>query len=89
MGVTLSYLLWAVPMSKQVNRVNIEPEMKFCMETGLPTGSIVTLFTSCKTVTIHYNAGHTYTMQELVKEVTLINHSNNGIAILHGIKLSP
>ena len=24
---------------------------------------------------------HTYTMQELVKEVTLINHSNNGFAI--------
>ena len=30
-----------------------------------------------------------YTMQELVKEVTLQNHSNNGLAILHGIKLSP
>ena len=36
-----------------------------------------------------YNAGHTYTMQVLVKEVTLKNHSNNGLAILHGIKLSP
>ena len=40
-------------MSKQVNRVNIEP---FCMETGLPTGSImkynffVNPFTSCKTI---------------------------------------
>ena len=31
-------------------------------------------------VTLHYNAGHTY--MELVKEVTLINHSNNGFAIL-------
>ena len=30
-------------------------------------------------VTIHFNAGHTY---ELVKEVTLINHSNNGFAVL-------
>ena len=38
-------------------------------------------------VKIHYNAGRTYTMQELVKEVTLIKHSNNGFAIL--IKLSP
>ena len=40
-------------MSKQVNRVNIEPEI--FMETGLPTGSImkynifVNPFTSCKT----------------------------------------
>ena len=62
------------------------------METGFPTGSImkynffVNPITSCKTdiivnfVTIHYNAGHTYTMQEL--EVTAINHSNNGFAIL-------
>ena len=43
----------AVPMSKQVNRVNIEPEI--FMETGLPTGSItkhnffVNPFTFCKT----------------------------------------
>ena len=70
------------------------------METGLPTGSIMkynfllTLLLLVKLtlsfVTIHYNAGHTYTMQELVKEVTLVNHSNNGFAILHGIiKLSP
>ena len=63
------------------------------METGLPTGSImifVNLFTSCKTDIISNNyAGHTYTMQGLVKEVTLKNHSNNGPAILHGIKLSP
>ena len=40
------------------------------------------------TTSFHYNAGHTYPMQELVKEVTL-NHSNNGLVILHGIKLSP
>ena len=69
------------------------------METGLPTGSImkynffVNPFSSCKTdiiisITRHYNAGHT-TMQELVKEVTLKNHSNNGLAILHGIELFP
>ena len=37
-------------------------------------------------LTIHYNAGHTYTMQELVKEVTL---KDRGPAILHGIKFSP
>ena len=65
------------------------------MEAGLPTGSIMkfnfllTVLLLVKLtlsfVTIHYNAGHTYTMQELVKEVTLINHSNNGFAILHGI----
>ena len=83
-------------MSKQVNSVNIEPEI--CMETGLPTGSImkynffVNPFTSCKLtlsfVTIHYHAGHTYAMQELVKEVTLINHSNNGFC-MELIKLSP
>ena len=62
------------------------------METSLPTGSIMkynfllTLLLLVKLtlsfVTIHYNAGHTYTIQELVKEVTLINHSNNGFAIL-------
>ena len=66
-------------MSKQVNRVKVEPGM----ETGLPTGSImkynffVNLLLLVK-LTFHYNAGHTYTMQELVKEVTLKNHSNNG-----------
>ena len=43
-------------MSKHVNRVTIEPEI--CMETGLPTGSImkynffVSPFTSCKAETI-------------------------------------
>ena len=48
------------------------------METGLPTGSIrkynffVNPFTYCKTDIIICN--NTYTMQELVKEVTLINH---------------
>ena len=73
------------------------------METGLPTGSIMkynfllTLLFLVKLtlsfVTIHYNAGHTYTMQELVKEVTvinlvMINHSNNGFC-MEVIKLSP
>ena len=33
-------------------------------------------------LTIHYNADHTFTMQELVKEVKLKHHSNNGFAIL-------
>ena len=73
----------AVPTSKQETL-----SLKFCMETGLPTGSTkVNPFTSCKTdiITSHYNAGHTYTVQELVIEVTLKNHSNNGFAILHGI----
>ena len=43
----------AVPLSKQVNRINIE---SVCMETGLPTGSImkynffVNPFTSRRTV---------------------------------------
>ena len=42
--------------------------------------------TSCKTdIIISNNTGHTYTMQEMVKEVTLIDHRNNGFAILHGI----
>ena len=69
-------------MSKQVNHVNIEPEI--CMETGLPTGSMmnynffVNPFTSCKTVIMQ-------TIQELV---TLKNHSNNGFAILHRINLA-
>ena len=62
------------------------------METGLPTGSIMKynfflVKLTLSFLTIHYNADHTYTMQELVKEVTLKNHSNNGFAILH--KLSP
>ena len=64
---------------------------------GLSTGSItcimvislLTLLLRVKLtssfLTIHYNAGHTYTMQEMVKEVTLIDHRNNGFAILHGI----
>ena len=68
------------------------------METGLPTGSILnfllTLLLLVKLtssfVTIHYNAGHTYTIQELVKEVTLIKHSNNDLQFcMELIKLSP
>ena len=67
------------------------------METGLPTRSImkynflVNPFTFVKLtssfLTIHYNAGHTYRMQEMVKEVTLKNHSSNGLAILHAFSL--
>ena len=59
------------------------------METGLPTGSIMKYnffaspFPSCKTDSIIGNNTSPY----LVKEVTLINHSNNGFAILHGINL--
>ena len=62
--------------------------LEFCMETGLPTGGImkynflVNPYTSCKTDIVI----STYTMQELVKEVTLKNH---GLAILHGTKFSP
>ena len=64
------------------------------METGLSiywkyneVYIFVNPFTSCKSdIIICNNAGHTYTMQELVKEVTFINHSNNGFAIF---KLSP
>ena len=69
------------------------------METGLPPESImkyisfINPFTSYKTdisfLTIHYNAGHTYAMQELFKEVLLKNYSNNGFAILHRHNLSP
>ena len=63
------------------------------MVTGLPTRSItkynffVNPFTSCKTDIIisNYNAVYLYTMQELVKEVTLINHMINGFALLYGI----
>ena len=74
-------------MSKQVNRVNIEPELFHGNWSSYGKYYFfVNPFTSCKTdIKIHYNAGHTYTMQELVKEVTVISHSNNGFAILHGI----
>ena len=67
-------------MSKQVNRVNIEPEILHGnWSSYILHNEVVNPFTSCKTdiITIHYNAGHTYTMRELVKEVTLISHSNN------------
>ena len=48
------------------------------MEIGLPTGSIMNFFftllllvkQTLSFLTIHYNAGHTYTMQELVKELS-------------------
>ena len=55
------------------------------METGLPTGSIMKLLTLLLlvrlTLSIHYNAGHTYTMQELVKEVTLITQYGSTVYI--------
>ena len=76
-------------MSKQVNRVNIEPEIwhgnwSSYWKYNEVYFSLLTLLLIVKLtisfVTIHYNAGHTYTMQELVKEVTVINHSNNNFA---------
>ena len=55
-------------MSKQVNHVNIEPEI---LETGLPTGSLILFLTLLLLVkltsSLLTNAGHTYTMQELEK----------------------
>ena len=72
-------------MSKQVNCVNIEPEIlhrnwsSYWKYNGVYF--FVNPFTSCKTDIIsHYNAGHTYTMR---------NTRNSGLATLHGIKLSP
>ena len=60
-------------MSKQVNHVNIEPDILH--GTGLPTGSImkynffVNPFTSCKTDIIisHYNADHTIQCRSWLK----------------------
>ena len=74
-------------MSKQVNHVNIEPEILHGNWSSYWKYNefLVTLLLLVK-LTL-YNADHTYTMQELVKEVTLKSHSNNGFAIL--IKLSP
>ena len=78
-------------MSKQVNRVNIEPEIlhgnwsSYWKYNEFLLTLLLLVKLTLSHLTIHYNAGHTYTMQELVKEVTLINHSNNGFAILHEI----
>ena len=54
--------------------------LKFFMETGLPTGSIMKynflltlLLLEKLTLSFVSNAGHTYTMQELVKQVTLMD----------------
>ena len=41
---------------------------------------LLTLLLLVKLTSFHYNAGHAYTMQELVKEVTLQNHINNDFA---------
>ena len=62
-------------MSHEVRKYDFHRSFIF-----IPTGSVIFVvkpFTSCKTDIIisHYNAGHTYTMQELVKEVTLKNHN--------------
>ena len=63
-------------MSKQINRVNIEPEILHGhWSSYYDVYFFVNPFTSCKTdIIISNNAGHTYTM--LVKEVTLKSHSN-------------
>ena len=62
-------IMQAVPISKQVNRVNIEPEIwhgnwssywKYNLSKLLLLVKLTLSF-----LTIHYNAGHTYTMQEL------------------------
>ena len=63
-------------MSKQVNRVNIEPEILRGNWSSYWKYKEVILFVNpvkltLSFLTIYYNAGHTYTMQELVKEVTL------------------
>ena len=64
-------------MSKQVKCVNIEPEIWHGnWYFSIINYNFVIPFTSCKADTIMYNAGHTYTVQELVKEVTLKTHSN-------------
>ena len=71
-------------MSKQVNRVNIEPQIlhgNWCSYWKYNEERIYFLLTLLLLVKLtsfaHYNAGHTYTMQELDKVVTLVNHSNN------------
>ena len=74
-------------MSKQVNCVNIEPEIVHgnWSPSWKYNEVLVNPSSSCKTDIIISNntLGHTYTMQELVKEV------NHGLALLHGFKLSP
>ena len=58
------------------------------MKTGLPTGSIILLLTFLLLVELtssfHIIVQAIYTMHELVKDVTLKNHSNNGLAFFLG-----
>ena len=60
-------------MSKQVNRVKIEPETSHGNWSSYWKCNSFVNPSTCKTGDIisHSNADHTYTMQELVKEVTL------------------
>ena len=80
-------------MSKQANHVNIEPEIlhgnwsSYWKYNEVLLTPLFLVKLTLSFLTIHYNADHTRTMQELVKEVTLKNHSNNRFAIL--IKLFP
>ena len=80
----------AMPTSKQVNHVNIEPEFlhenwsSFC-KIYLLTLLFLLKLTSSFHISRPYLATYII-MQELVKEVTLKNHRNNGLAILHGNK---
>ena len=62
--------------------MNSGPEI--CMETELPPGKYNAFVNPCITDFISYN---TYNAGACCKEVTLKNHSNNGLAILHGIFL--
>ena len=57
-------------MSKQVNHVNIEPEILHGNWSSYIIFLLTLLFLVKLTLSFHYNADHTYTMQELVKEVT-------------------
>ena len=75
----------AIPtrMSKQVNYVNNGPE-NLHRNPGKYNSLLTLLLLVKRTFIVHSNA--LLTMQELVKEVTLKKHSNNGVAILHGNK---
>ena len=59
----------AVPMSKHVNCVNIELEILHGNWSSYWKYNEVKLTSF---LTIHYNAGHTYTTQEMAKEKTIV-----------------
>ena len=71
--------------SKQVNHVKFEPEILH--GNWSPTGNIMKYFVTLPSLVKRTSfLSHTYTMQELVKEVTLKTIVN---FFLRGIKLSP